>query len=475
MKPFLNLLLLSFFTLNLWAQNTNDVTLTVVGSGKTIEEAKTNALRSAIEQAYGAFVSSNTEILNDEIVKDEIVSISSGNIKEFKILSQSELMENLVSMTLSATVSVSSLQSYAQSKGATVEFAGGLFAMNIKIQKLNEEAEWKAVQNLCELTYQRFKSCFDFKIETKDPTFVEENKYLIEYSVAATTNNNFKLALEYLISTLETLKMSSSDISKYLELKKPVYTILLPYENEMNKYGFQLLGCYEDKINQQASPFWDDRSCIESYVQLSFRNIKSVQVLQNLIVKSNVFPISFEINRLNEKICPFIIGKTENQEWLLFDGIQTSSIDYKASFQYRPNLRTYQYVESPQGYGFPAVMFAWNSRYDDKDFAFLGSFGAGARSTLSYFFLHIGLHSYRNPDSCFNPRAIAADKCGYFESLNSDFSKMINSWNGPRDVPPHSFILSRATEYEYTAVCKEYMSLDQLEKISEITVEPIYK
>ena len=92
-------------------------------------------MRSAIEQAYGAFVSSNTEILNDEIVKDEIVSISSGNIKEFKILAQSELLNDLVSMTLSATVSVSKLQSYAQSKGATVEFAGGAFAMNIKMQK----------------------------------------------------------------------------------------------------------------------------------------------------------------------------------------------------------------------------------------------------------------------------------------------------------------------------------------------------
>ena len=86
-------LALALFASTLLAQNTNDVTLTVVGSGKTIEEAKTNALRSAIEQAYGAFVSSNTEILNDEIVKNEIVSISSGNIKEFKILSQSELQK----------------------------------------------------------------------------------------------------------------------------------------------------------------------------------------------------------------------------------------------------------------------------------------------------------------------------------------------------------------------------------------------
>jgi hypothetical protein len=146
MKNLLSVIL--FLTANtLFAQNTNDVTLTVVGSGKTIEEAKTNALRSAIEQAYGAFVSSNTEILNDEIVKDEIVSISSGNIKEFKILSQSELTEDLVAMTLSATVSVTQLQSYAQSKGATVEFAGGTVAMNATLTNLNIEAEYEAIKN----------------------------------------------------------------------------------------------------------------------------------------------------------------------------------------------------------------------------------------------------------------------------------------------------------------------------------------
>ena len=43
---------------------------------------------------------------------------------------------------------------------------------------------------------------------------------------------------------------------------------------------------------------------------------------------------------------------------------------------------------------------------------------------------------------------------------------------GPMD---NSFILSRATDYEFSAVCKEYLTLEQLEKLSEITVEPIYK
>ena len=57
------------------------VTLVVSGQGKSQDEAKQKALRSAIEQAFGAFISSKTEILNDNLVKDEIVSVANGNIQ----------------------------------------------------------------------------------------------------------------------------------------------------------------------------------------------------------------------------------------------------------------------------------------------------------------------------------------------------------------------------------------------------------
>jgi hypothetical protein len=48
-------------------------------------------LRSAIEQAFGAFISSKTEILNDNLVKDEIVSVSNGNIQKFEVLSEAQI------------------------------------------------------------------------------------------------------------------------------------------------------------------------------------------------------------------------------------------------------------------------------------------------------------------------------------------------------------------------------------------------
>ena len=46
-----------------FAQEDKTVTLTVSGQGQTQDEAKQNALRNAIEQAFGTFISSNTEIL----------------------------------------------------------------------------------------------------------------------------------------------------------------------------------------------------------------------------------------------------------------------------------------------------------------------------------------------------------------------------------------------------------------------------
>ena len=74
MKKIIFILALAL-SINAYAQDNKTVTLVVSGQGKTQDEAKQNALRSAIEQAFGTFISSKTEILNDELVKDEIVSV----------------------------------------------------------------------------------------------------------------------------------------------------------------------------------------------------------------------------------------------------------------------------------------------------------------------------------------------------------------------------------------------------------------
>lgn len=58
----------------------------VSGQGTTFEEAKQNALRTAIEFAAGAVVTSERESVNYKLVKDEILIYSAGYVTDYKII-----------------------------------------------------------------------------------------------------------------------------------------------------------------------------------------------------------------------------------------------------------------------------------------------------------------------------------------------------------------------------------------------------
>ena len=124
-----------------------NVELVVTGDGNTKENAVQAALRSAIEQAFGTFVSSNTQILNDELVKDEIATVTTGNIKKYQILTETNV-DGRYLVSLRAVVSVDKLIDYVKQKGGSTELAGNLFVTNYKLQKLNQENMLKARKNL---------------------------------------------------------------------------------------------------------------------------------------------------------------------------------------------------------------------------------------------------------------------------------------------------------------------------------------
>lgn len=130
------------------AQGVEEVTLVVSGDGATKEEATHVALRSAIEQAFGCFVSANTEILNDSLVKDEIVTISNGSISSYEEINVTELDSVLLSVTLRATVSVNKLISYAKSKGSSCELSGALLMQEKRMLEMNIANTKKALNHL---------------------------------------------------------------------------------------------------------------------------------------------------------------------------------------------------------------------------------------------------------------------------------------------------------------------------------------
>lgn len=247
-----------------YAQAVNDVTLTVSSDGATKEEATKNALRSAIEQAYGTFVSANTTILNDELVKDEIVTIANGNIKSYEEISSTAMPDGSQFVTLKATVSVSKLISYAQSKGAETEFAGAIFNMNMKMKELNKQNEMKVIENLITQINELLPLCYDMKLIIDEPKYTDSlsfkkyvpsvnyspfirhknfssimkwvgsanNSYLIKMMVQFVPNENIMNLKQIITSTFANIQLSREEREEYMKQNIPYTTVKLSGEDD---------------------------------------------------------------------------------------------------------------------------------------------------------------------------------------------------------------------------------------------------
>ena len=194
-----------------------DITLVVSGEGLTKEAATASALRSAIEQSFGTFVSANTIIFNDELVRDEIATVSSGNIKSYRELSDVRNEDGSHYVSVSAVVSVGGLISYAQSHGSSAEFAGQTFAMNMKMRELNKQNEKEALENMIALLTRMQDDLFDFEIDVGEPKQKGESnsKWTVPLSVSMKPNANFRSLTDIIANTLSSLSLSSGERTAY--------------------------------------------------------------------------------------------------------------------------------------------------------------------------------------------------------------------------------------------------------------------
>lgn len=233
------------------SESQNIVTLIVSADGSTKDEATKIALRSAIEQTYGTFVSNNTTILNDELVKDEIVTVSSGNIVGYKGISCEQMPGGKFFVTLQATVSISKLISYAQSKGAETEFAGATFGMNMKMKELNKKNEEIALKNLAKQIIALYPSSFSYNINVSEPKIIDSNDryislggysvtlpedlstiglsgtyedyYISSVSIGISPNQQMNNIIRLILTTVNSLALSEEERKEYEQLNMKTY------------------------------------------------------------------------------------------------------------------------------------------------------------------------------------------------------------------------------------------------------------
>lgn len=205
------------------------VLLTVSGQGSSLDNARQSALRTAIEQAFGTFISAKTEILNDEMVSDQITSVSAGNIQSFEILNEAQLPNNNWAVTLKALVSVDKLTSFVQSRGVEVLIKGGLFSLNIRQQLLNEKGEINAICELIGVLHEPMQTAFDYTINNGEPKSLddESKNWIIPIEVMTVANGNLDICMDYLQKTLSSIALTPSEVESYKNLNKKTFPVVI--------------------------------------------------------------------------------------------------------------------------------------------------------------------------------------------------------------------------------------------------------
>ena len=245
-----------------------DVQLTVFADGKNKDEAIQTALRSAIEQAFGVFVSSHTEILNDSLVKDEIATVASGNIKVLNA-SLKNYVDGKCLVNVRAVVSTNNLINYTKSKGGSAELAGSTFAMEMRLQELNRQNEIKAIDHLIFQLAEIAPSLFDFHVALGSPK-KDEDKYECPITIRCTINENAKIMYDLLISTLSALSMDYNEYKEYCKLGMDGHIVKIgdPYNPILTYY------LRTDHTNAFGT--------LEAWLSFCSRSFKLMMTLENM-------------------------------------------------------------------------------------------------------------------------------------------------------------------------------------------------
>lgn len=289
--------------------NVNDeVTLVASGKASDSEKATTIALRSAIEQAYGTFVSANTTILNDDLVKDEIVTISNGNIKSYEMLSDVKCEDGQDMVTVKATVCISKLVSYAKSKGASTEFAGATFAQSMKIKELNKKNELQALQNLLVMTKEMLPLAYNMKLSIAEPVIPEESRisknepidahpydsyeveeqyrkflsladgyYLMQFFVSITGNNNTDKIFDNISNTLKAIALNPQEQKEYRKTNIKMARMKIDWPDVYNSREYQ-----NDLILRFRNSQEDINKIFSEFTKIILTDFSNFEIVDNL-------------------------------------------------------------------------------------------------------------------------------------------------------------------------------------------------
>lgn len=212
MKRGVSIAILVFtFCLSFFELQAKEVTLISIGDGATKELAVRNALISAVEQVCGVYNLGSSIVLDDELIRDQIVQIERGNIQRYTILNEAKIGENTWSATVEVSVSPDNLLKFVRSKGYDCEFSGETFAVNLALHKLYLRNGVTAMEHLYETLELIVPTIYDFKLNLGEPIVYKSDVY-VPVVIDCMLNVNYATFLDIYNTTYSHIQASIESI-----------------------------------------------------------------------------------------------------------------------------------------------------------------------------------------------------------------------------------------------------------------------
>jgi hypothetical protein len=196
------------------------INLTVSGRGVSKDSAILSALKFAINQGFSSFITTNTKIINDSLINDEVIQMSNGTINKFTILTDDSISSNDYSVVLKVFMAVNRMNDIVKSKGIESELDGAEFAFNQKLRILNDQNELKTLKTTLDIALSLYKKSIDYKVIVFDPVASVDKPSIWEVPVNIDFqfNQNIKLFTSYLYNNLIKISLGFIDFQNYKKL-----------------------------------------------------------------------------------------------------------------------------------------------------------------------------------------------------------------------------------------------------------------
>ena len=126
-----------------WAQDAkpNLVSVKVTGAGTSEDEALKDAMRKAVEQGAGAFITSQSQTKDFVLVKDSVIARAAGFVQDHKVLSKKEMEDGTWEVTIQATVSKQGIEDWWGTVTQTLQQMGRPKIMVFVREKIGDQVQ----------------------------------------------------------------------------------------------------------------------------------------------------------------------------------------------------------------------------------------------------------------------------------------------------------------------------------------------